>query len=137
MSALRAALSRLHGALQADGDTLEWRGPPGVLTPGDREVLARARPAIVEAVRVDLAGGEVCTAQEPGQPSQGPPERITEGPYAGFLSSPADRKPDPVRAAIAVLEAVAWRLETHRCDASRRQAQAKRGGLAAPRTRSA
>jgi hypothetical protein len=126
---LRAVLLRLRGFLRSEGETLEWRGPPGLLSAADREVIARARSEVVIALREGPVGGGICTRTGPDQPDQqsgDPTEPILAGPYSGFLTSPADRKPDPLRAATAVLEAVAWRLETHRRDASRRQAQAKR-----------
>jgi hypothetical protein len=122
---LRVALDRLAGLLQADGDTLVWQGPPAILKAGDREVLARVRPAIVAALRGGLNGGEVYTGGEPGQPGQAP-ERITEGPYAGFALSPAGRTPDPVRAAVAILEALAWRLQNANRDRQRREAIGRR-----------
>src|SRR5262245_39378722 len=100
--ALCAALSKVHPYLRADGATLLWNGPKHILTAADRAVLAKARESIVAA----LAGQAV--AEQPESSA----EIIPAGPYSGFKQAGEGAgRPDPTRAALVVLEALAYRLE--------------------------
>jgi hypothetical protein len=135
---LRAALWNLRGTLENEGETLIWRGPPALLSAGDREVLGRARGAIIEVLRGDAEAEGICTSKPPDQPDQedsgDPPSGtglVEAGPYAGFLIPTSIPRPDPLRAATALLEALRWRLETHRRDQLRRENEIRRcpGGM--------
>lgn len=86
---------RARGAhLEAKGGRLLVDAPPGLLTPELKGELATRKAELLAILSF---------------PSRGGSERLTGGPYAGFLMSAGDLSPDPGRAREALEEAELWR----------------------------